>query len=97
MARSESGLMDASSLQHFDDAGPVRGCEAGSLGALVGSFKSTAAKAINRVRGTPGLPVWQKRYHERIVRNERELERIRQYILNNPAHWSEDPNNAEAA
>jgi putative transposase len=44
------------------------------------------------MRGTPGLPVWQRGYHERIIRTEGELERIRQYIFDNPARWPDDPN-----
>ena len=57
------------------------------------SFKSMSARAINRLRGTPGLPVWQRNYHERIVRGDGELGRIRQYILDNPSGWPDDPNN----
>jgi len=34
--------------------------------------------------------IWQKNYYEHIVRNERELGLIRQYIQNNPLLWSSD-------
>jgi len=37
---------------------------------------------------TPTL--WQRYYHEHIIRNENELQRIKQYITNNPAKWQED-------
>jgi putative transposase len=67
--------------------------ESGSLGAIVGNFKSVTARRTNRMRRTPGAPVWQRNYHERIVRNERELNAIRQYILDNPANWEEDGEN----
>jgi putative transposase len=30
---------------------------------------------------------------ERIIRNELELDRIRQYIINNPRNWDADKNN----
>ncbi|WP_416236597.1 transposase [Thermomicrobium sp. 4228-Ro] len=63
---------------------------AGSLGAVVGAFKAAAARRINRERGTPGAPVWQRNFWERIVRSDRELERIRQYIVENPLRWQED-------
>ncbi len=36
------------------------------------------------------LQVWQRNYFERIVRNEKELDRIRQYIIDNPRKWAED-------
>jgi REP element-mobilizing transposase RayT len=64
--------------------------EAGSLGAMVRSFKSPVTKQINAMRGTPGVSVWQRGYWDRIIRNERELERIRRYIAENPARWVED-------
>ena len=62
----------------------------GSLGAVVGNLKSVVARRINRVRKTPGMPVWQRNYHERVIRSEREWNAIRQYIRDNPARWSED-------
>jgi putative transposase len=34
--------------------------------------------------------IWQRGYHEHIIRNEQELQKIRQYIQNNPAKWQED-------
>jgi REP element-mobilizing transposase RayT len=86
-------LVVASPLQHADEAQTFRECESGSLGAVVGSFKATAARAINRMRGTPGLPVWQRGYYERVVRADGELGRIRQYIQDNPKRWPDDPNN----
>jgi len=58
-------------------------------------FKCAATKRINRVRGTPGAPVWQRNYYERIVRNEREWIAIRRYIAENPAGWSTDRNHPE--
>jgi REP element-mobilizing transposase RayT len=65
----------------------------GSLGAIVRTFKSLSTKRINGLRGTPGLPVWQRNYYERVVRDDDELQRVRQYILDNPAKWAKDPNN----
>ena len=44
------------------------------------------------VRETPAVPVWQRNYFERVIRNENELIRTSEYILNNPAHWAEDEN-----
>jgi hypothetical protein len=36
---------------------------------------------------------WQSRFHDRIIRNEKELNNIRQYIDNNPAKWEFDQEN----
>ncbi len=64
-----------------------------SLGALIAGFKVAAAKRINVLRGTPGRPVWQRNYYERIVRNEAELAAFRQYISDNPLEWDLDADN----
>ena len=61
-----------------------------SLSSFVAGFKSSATKQINAFRNTPGMPVWQPRFHDHIIRNENELQRIRRYILNNPAKWQGD-------
>jgi hypothetical protein len=63
------------------------------LGAIVGALKSAVTKRINDIRDTPGAPVWQRNYHERIIRTERELYNIRRYIENNPANWPSDTQN----
>ena len=39
---------------------------------------------------------WQRNYYEHIIRNERELLKIREYILNNPPKWSLDRENPES-
>jgi len=64
----------------------------GSLPTIVRGFKGAATCRINRRRGTPGEPVWQRNYYEHIVRDRRELERIRRYIHRNPARWHRDRN-----
>ncbi len=64
-----------------------------SVGAVVGAFKSAASRRINALRHTPGTPIWQRNYYEHVVRNDRDLERIRVYIQDNPANWQEDENN----
>jgi REP element-mobilizing transposase RayT len=37
--------------------------------------------------------LWQRNYYEHIIRNEDELIRISEYVLDNPARWAEDDNN----
>jgi REP element-mobilizing transposase RayT len=75
------GATGRSPLPDGWDAGPPPK----SLGALVAGFKSAATKWINRHRQTPGAPVWQRNYHDRIMRNVREWRRIRGYIATNRA------------
>ena len=64
-----------------------------SLGSFVAGFKSAVTKRINELRGTPGLTVWQRNYYEHIIRDEEELNRVRQYIIDNPTCWEQDPEN----
>ena len=60
------------------------------LGRLVGAFKTVSTKQINQMRDMPGTPFWQRNYWEHIIRNEQSLDRIREYVENNPARWAED-------
>ena len=69
---------------------------AGSLPTVIRSFKSAATKNINRLRGTPGVSVWQRNYYEHIIRSENDLAAIRRYIQNNPQKWAYDRNNPDA-
>ena len=63
------------------------------LSEIIRAFKTFSARAINELRGAVGTPVWQRGYYERIIRNERELFAIAEYILNNPLKWDEDREN----
>lgn len=65
-----------------------------SLGAIVRGFKSAATTAARKELQWRGK-VWQPRYHDRIVRTEKEHFRILQYIENNPARWTFDRENPE--
>ncbi len=60
------------------------------LPEIVRQFKTFSARRINALRGTPGVSVWQRNYYEHIIRNDEALERIRRYILENPARWMRD-------
>jgi putative transposase len=63
------------------------------LPTAIGYFKMNTSKAVNALRGAPGMPVWQRNYYEHIVRNDRELRAIREYILGNPLNWPLDREN----
>ena len=66
------------------------------LTEIVRAFKTFSARRINEWRGTPGVPVWQRNYHEHIIRDESSLRRIREYIATNPVRWMDDPENPAA-
>jgi putative transposase len=61
----------------------------GSLSTIVRSYKSAVTNQINRIRKITE-PVWQGRFYDHIVRTETSLNRLREYILQNPARWEHD-------
>ena len=67
----------------------------GSIPIIIRGFKSTVTKQINEMRHTPGAPVWQRNYYEHVIRNENELNRIREYIINNSLRWEYDRENPD--
>ena len=62
---------------------------AGSLGHVLGAWKSEVKRQIGALRGEP-TTVWQPRFHDHVIRSEDELMQIRCYIENNPANWMND-------
>jgi len=62
------------------------GMRSGSLGAIIGGFKAAVSSRIKALQ-IGARPIWHRNYYERIVRGERDLERIREYIRNNPKKW----------
>ncbi|MGB0134726.1 transposase [Dokdonella sp.] len=67
------------------------------LPELIRAFKSFSARRVNNLRKTPGERVWQRGYHEHVIRNEEDYLRIAEYIESNPARWSEDSLNPDNA
>jgi len=63
------------------------------LSEIVRQFKTFPAKRINELRGTPGIPVWQRNYYEHIIGSDKEYESITVYIAENPANWTNDEEN----
>ena len=58
-------------------------------------LKSAATKQVNDRFGRRGS-IWHRNYHEHIIRNEKELNLIRQYIIDNPLKWELDRENPNA-
>ena len=61
-----------------------------SLGSIIGQFKSIVTKNVRASIQNPEARVWQRNYHDRIIRNDRELNAVREYIAFNPHNWSSD-------
>ncbi len=58
-----------------------------TVGSIVRGFKIGVTKWVRK--RNPGQIVWQRNYHDRIIQNDTQLFRIRQYIENNPANWKD--------
>ncbi|HEX8237171.1 MAG TPA: transposase [Abditibacteriaceae bacterium] len=64
-----------------------------SVSCIIRWYKGRVTFEIGKIE--TAMPfAWQTRFHDRVVRNESELNRIRQYIQNNPANWASDDQNA---
>jgi len=74
-------------------ASSAKGPAAGSLGAVIGSFKSAVTRTINRLRPGAGSQLWQPNYYDHIVRNDFARDRIREYVEANPQRWAQDVEN----
>lgn len=59
-----------------------------ALPAIVGQYKSAVSKAIHKI--APDRDVWQSSFHDHIIRNQADYQRIWLYIEGNPARWNED-------
>ncbi len=96
--RTPIAISENDSNQNLErgNASPLHGVERGSLGAIVGNFKSITTRRINKIRHSRGISIWQRNYYEHIVRDEHDFNRIRAYIIANPAQWTTDRENVIA-
>lgn len=83
------------------DSRPPRTKTAASLPAIVQWFKTMTTNEYLREVQQSGWPpfrrrLWQRSYHDHIVRSPESLDRIRRYIADNPSRWSTDRENPEA-
>ena len=61
-----------------------------TLDNIIGWYKYNVTKQINETMGTPGNRVFQRSYHDHVIRNERDYQEIWQYIEDNPTRWLQD-------
>jgi REP element-mobilizing transposase RayT len=67
------------------------------LGTVMGFFKYQSTKAVNLTRGVSGQKLWQRDYFDHVVRHDRALERIREYIATNSQRWTHDAENVDGS
>ena len=78
------------SLQKGESYDNKFGPQANNLSSIIRGFKSATTKRIHRARYDFS---WQSRFYDHIIRNEKSLMKIREYIINNPLKWELDKNN----
>ena len=59
-----------------------------TIGSVIRGFKIGVTKWMRH--NTHFRDIWQRNYWERVIRNESEINRIREYIRNNPVQWEMD-------
>lgn len=68
--------------------------KSGSLSAIIRSYKSIVSDTIKN-QYPDNFFAWQTRFYDHIIRDEKSLMKIREYIRNNPLKWELDRNNPE--
>lgn len=58
------------------------------LNVVIGQYKMSVTKRIRQT--IPEFQVWQRSYHDHVIRNQASYEKIWMYIENNPLKWEED-------
>ena len=81
--------------------GRPHGTLPGTVGRVVQAFKSiTTHEYVHGVKQYGWRrfngKLWQRNYYEHVIRNDNELNRIREYIATNPARWKTDQENPDA-
>ncbi|MGD9486401.1 MAG: transposase [Calditrichaceae bacterium] len=64
-----------------------------TIGSVIRGFKIGVTKWMRQ--NTEFYHIWQRNYYERVIRDENELNRIREYIINNPIKWEMDRENPD--
>lgn len=54
------------------------------MGRIIAYFKYQTTKQINESQNTPGVKLWQRNFYDHIIRNDKSLNKIREYVTNNP-------------
>ncbi len=68
--------------------------KSGCLGSTINQYKRICTIHIKTKNLDPNF-AWQPRFYDHIIRDEKSLNRIREYIQMNPKNWETDRNNSE--
>ena len=59
-----------------------------NLNHIIGQYKSGVSRKIHEF--APDMKIWQRSYHDHVIRDQKGYEKIWMYIENNPLKWDED-------
>ena len=54
-----------------------------TISRIIKQFKGAITKQV-------GFSPWQKSFHDHVIRNQEDYNRVAEYIENNPARWTDD-------
>ena len=87
---AQSGATDTTRATHTQNRATHRVAPtlmSGSIGSIIGQYKSVTTKQVNRLRNSSIISIWQRNYYDEIIHNEKQLNETRKYIINNPIEW----------
>ncbi len=94
---NQDSYLDADNMGN--DASPLPknripiGTKQNSLSSIIQNFKSVTSRKFNRINRSTSEQLWQRNYYDHIIRNEKSLHQIREYIIHNPLKWAFDTEN----
>jgi len=65
------------------------------LTEIIRQLKTYSSLRINKIRNTIGNPMWQRNYYDSVIRSDKELNNIREYISNNVLQWAFENDNPD--
>jgi REP element-mobilizing transposase RayT len=90
---AETSRISSISWANASPPSPFLGTKPNSLAAIIQNFKSVSTRKINQRNNSAGTQWWQRNYYEHVIRNEKSLLKVQQYIAENPLRWAFDKEN----
>ncbi|MDY6868113.1 MAG: transposase [Chloroflexota bacterium] len=60
------------------------------IGVIIGAFKSTVTRKTHQIDVYEHYQIWQRNYYEHVIRDEKDFQRVLDYIETNPQNWKND-------
>ena len=64
-----------------------------SISSFVSGFKASVTRRMKKISNDENITIWQRNYFDRIIRNDVELNKIRDYVISNPSNFKNDMEN----